>query len=64
LVQISDEGALEKIIAEVLAANPKSVSDYQAGKESAIGFLVDQVMKATKGQANPGLVNKILKEKL
>jgi len=64
LVQISDEGALEKIIAEVLAANPKSVSDYQAGKESAIGFLVGQVMKATKGQANPGLVNKILKEKL
>jgi aspartyl-tRNA(Asn)/glutamyl-tRNA(Gln) amidotransferase subunit B len=40
------------------------VADYQAGKESAIGFLVGQVMKATKGQANPGLVNKLLKEKL
>jgi aspartyl-tRNA(Asn)/glutamyl-tRNA(Gln) amidotransferase subunit B len=64
LVQISDEGALDKIIQEVLDANPKSVSDYQGGKESAIGFLVGQVMKATKGQANPGLVNKMLKERL
>ncbi len=64
LVQISDEGALVKIIDEVIANNPKSVSDYQSGKESAIGFLVGQVMKATKGQANPGLVNKLLKERL
>ncbi|NLI93464.1 MAG: Asp-tRNA(Asn)/Glu-tRNA(Gln) amidotransferase subunit GatB [Peptococcaceae bacterium] len=64
LVQISDEGALEKIIDEVIAANPKSVGDYQAGKENAIGFLVGQIMKATKGQANPGLVNKLLRGKL
>ncbi len=62
--QISDEGELERIIAEVISANSKSVTDYQAGKESALGFLVGQVMKATKGQANPGLVNKILRAKL
>lgn len=64
LVQISDEGQLEKVITEVIGSNPKSVSDYQAGKENAIGFLVGQVMKATKGQANPGLVNKLLRERL
>lgn len=64
LVQISDEGELEIIVGGILAANEKSVADYQAGKESALGFLVGQVMKATKGQANPGLVNKLLKEKL
>ena len=64
LVQISDEGTLSKIVDEVIAQNPKSVADYQAGKEKALGFLVGQVMKATKGQANPGLVNKLLKEKL
>ncbi|MDQ7094419.1 Asp-tRNA(Asn)/Glu-tRNA(Gln) amidotransferase subunit GatB [Desulfosporosinus sp. PR] len=64
LAQISDEGALQGIIAEVIAANPQSVEDYRAGKERAIGFLVGQIMKATKGQANPGLVNQLLKEKL
>lgn len=64
LVQISDEGTLEKVITEVLGANPKSVSDYQTGKENALGFLVGQVMKATNGRANPGLVNKLLREKL
>jgi len=64
LIQISDESELEKIVAEVIANNPKSVTDYQGGKESALGFLVGQVMKATKGQANPGMVNKLLKEKL
>lgn len=64
LTQISDEGALDKIIQEVIAANPKSVQDFKAGKEKALGFLVGQVMKATKGQANPGVVNKLLKEKL
>jgi aspartyl-tRNA(Asn)/glutamyl-tRNA(Gln) amidotransferase subunit B len=64
LVQISDEGELGKIVDSILAANEKSVVDYQAGKESALGFLVGQVMKATKGQANPGLVNKLLKDKL
>lgn len=64
LAQISDEGELDKIVSDVITNNPKSVADYQSGKESAIGFLVGQVMKATKGQANPGLVNKLLKEKL
>ena len=64
LVQISDQGQLEEIIAEVVANNPKSVEDYKNGKEKAIGFLVGQVMKATRGKANPGMVNKLLKEKL
>lgn len=64
LAQISDEGALVGIIDEILAANPQSVEDYRAGKERAIGFLVGQVMKATKGQANPGLVNELLKQRL
>ncbi|HEX3016006.1 MAG TPA: Asp-tRNA(Asn)/Glu-tRNA(Gln) amidotransferase GatCAB subunit B, partial [Desulfobacteria bacterium] len=64
LVQISDEGALGAIVDKIIAANPQSVADYQAGKKQAVGFLVGQVMKQTKGQANPGLVNKLLKEKL
>lgn len=64
LGQISDEGALLGIIDDVISANPQSVEDYRAGKDKAIGFLVGQIMKATKGQANPGLVNQLLKEKL
>ncbi|AQS59761.1 Asp-tRNA(Asn)/Glu-tRNA(Gln) amidotransferase subunit GatB [Desulforamulus ferrireducens] len=64
LVQISDEGAIASVVEEVIAANPKSVEDYKAGKEKAIGFLVGQVMKATKGKANPDMVNKLLREKL
>ena len=64
LAQISDEGALLGIIDSVISANPQSVEDYRAGKDRAIGFLVGQIMKATKGQANPGLVNQLLKEKL
>ena len=64
LAQISDEGALLEIIDSVLAANPQSVEDYRAGKDRAIGFLVGQIMKATKGQANPGVVNQLLKERL
>ncbi|TCP58125.1 aspartyl/glutamyl-tRNA(Asn/Gln) amidotransferase subunit B [Tumebacillus sp. BK434] len=64
LVQISDEGALGGIIEEVLANNPQSVEDYKAGKERALGALVGQVMKATKGQANPGLVNKLILERI
>ncbi len=64
LVQISDVDSLGAIVDKVIAANPQSVADYKAGKEKAIGFLVGQVMKETKGQANPGLVNKLLKEKL
>lgn len=64
LVQISDEGELTKIIEEIIANNPKSVEDYRNGKTAAVGFLVGQTMKATKGKANPSLVNKLLKEKL
>ncbi|CAM4420148.1 MAG: Asp-tRNA(Asn)/Glu-tRNA(Gln) amidotransferase subunit GatB [Paenibacillus macerans] len=64
LVQISDEGAIKAIVDEVIAANPASVEDYKAGKEKAIGFLVGQVMKQSKGKANPGLVNKLLVEAL
>jgi len=64
LVQISDEGALSTLVEKVITANPKSVEDYRSGKKNALGFLVGQVMKETKGQANPGLVNKLLQEKL
>lgn len=64
LAQISDEGELLSIIDGVISANPQSVEDYRAGKDKAIGFLVGQIMKATKGQANPGLVNQLLKERL
>ena len=64
LVQISDEGALLKIISEVLDNNPKIIDDYKNGKEKALGFFVGQIMKATKGQANPPLVNKLLVEEL
>ncbi len=64
LVQISDEGELAKIVEEVIANNPKSVEDYHNGKEKAVGFLVGQIMKATRGKANPALVNKLLKEKM
>lgn len=66
LSQISDTGALEKVIREVIAANPKQAADFKAGKDKLLGFFVGQVMKATKGQGNPGMVNelvaKLLKE--
>lgn len=64
LKQVNDEGALRSTIETVIAENPQSVEDYRAGKEKAIGFLVGQTMKAMKGKANPGMVNKILKELL
>jgi aspartyl-tRNA(Asn)/glutamyl-tRNA(Gln) amidotransferase subunit B len=64
LKTVNDEGALRKTIEEVIAANPQSVEDYHNGKEKAIGFLVGQTMKAMKGKADPGMVNKILKELL
>ena len=62
LKTVNDEGALTKTIEEIVAANPKSVEDYKSGKEKAIGFLVGQTMKAMKGKADPGEVNRILKE--
>jgi aspartyl-tRNA(Asn)/glutamyl-tRNA(Gln) amidotransferase subunit B len=64
LKQISDAGALEKIIDEVLAANPKSVEEFRAGKEKAFNALVGQAMKATRGKANPQQVNELLRKKL
>lgn len=64
LVQMSDEGELGGIVEAVIAAHPQSVADFKAGKEKAIGFLVGQIMRQTKGRANPELVNRILKEKL
>lgn len=64
LKQISDSGALEKIIDDVLAANPKSVEEFRAGKEKAFNALVGQAMKATKGKANPQQVNDLLRTKL
>ncbi len=64
LVQISDTSELAKIIEEILSKNPKQVEEYKGGKDKVLGFFVGQVMRATKGQANPALVNKILKEKL
>jgi aspartyl-tRNA(Asn)/glutamyl-tRNA(Gln) amidotransferase subunit B len=64
LRQISDTAALDKIIEEVLAANPKQVEQYQGGKTTVIGFLVGQVMKASRGQANPQSVNELLQKKL
>lgn len=64
LVQISDEGTLLKIISEVLDANPQSVEDFKNGKNKAVGFLVGQLMKATKGQANPQIVNVLLNQEL
>jgi len=64
LVQISDEGAILSIVEQVVLANPQSVEDYNAGKQKAIGFLVGQVMKESKGKANPALANKLIVEVL
>jgi len=64
LAQVSDTGEIEGVIAEVLAANPPQVAQYRAGKEGLFGFFVGQVMKASKGKANPKLVNELLKKKL
>ena len=64
LKQITDTGAIEKIIDEVLAANQKSVEEFRAGKDKAFNALVGQAMKATKGKANPQQVNDLLRKKL
>jgi aspartyl-tRNA(Asn)/glutamyl-tRNA(Gln) amidotransferase subunit B len=64
LTQISDSGAIEKIVDEVLAANEKQVADYRAGREKAFNSLVGQVMKASRGKANPAQVNEILRRRL
>ncbi|WP_088072196.1 Asp-tRNA(Asn)/Glu-tRNA(Gln) amidotransferase subunit GatB [Gottfriedia luciferensis] len=64
LVQLSDEGTLRNLVIETLDKNPQSIEDFKNGKDRAIGFLVGQMMKATKGQANPPLLNKILMEEI
>jgi aspartyl-tRNA(Asn)/glutamyl-tRNA(Gln) amidotransferase subunit B len=62
--QITDSSAIDKLIDEVIAANPKQVEQYRAGKKTVAGFFVGQVMKASKGQASPALVNELLIRKL
>jgi aspartyl-tRNA(Asn)/glutamyl-tRNA(Gln) amidotransferase subunit B len=64
LVQVSDAGAIEPLVDEVLAANPDSVAAYRAGKTNVVGFLVGQIMKKSGGKANPKLVNELLRKKL
>jgi len=63
-IQISDEGAIKEVVIKVLDSNPQSIADFKAGKEKALGFLVGQAMKETKGKANPQLLNKLFKEEI
>ncbi|MEN6325340.1 MAG: Asp-tRNA(Asn)/Glu-tRNA(Gln) amidotransferase GatCAB subunit B, partial [Syntrophomonas sp.] len=64
MAQISDESTLINLIDGIIQDNPKVLEDYKNGKEKAFGFFVGQIMKASKGQANPNIVNKLLKERL
>jgi aspartyl-tRNA(Asn)/glutamyl-tRNA(Gln) amidotransferase subunit B len=64
LKQMTDTGAIEKIVDEVIANNPKQVEQYKGGKDKLLGFFVGQVMKQTQGKANPGQVNQLIKQKL
>ena len=64
LIQISDEKEIQKIVQKILELNPESVSDYKAGKDRALGFLVGQAMKETKGKANPRMLNEMFLEEL
>ena len=64
LKQISDAGALEAIVDEVIAKNPKSVEEFRGGKEKALNALVGQCMKATRGKANPGQLNELLRKRI
>ena len=63
-IQISDEGAIKQVVLKILEANPQSITDYKAGKDRALGFLVGQAMKETKGKANPQMLNKIFLNEL
>ena len=63
-IQISDEGAIKEVVLKIIEANPQSVADYKAGKDRALGFLVGQAMKETKGKANPQMLNQMFKEEL
>jgi aspartyl-tRNA(Asn)/glutamyl-tRNA(Gln) amidotransferase subunit B len=64
LVQISDSSAIDDIVSKILAANPAEVQAYKSGKTKLLGFFVGQVMRETRGQANPKMVNEILVKKL
>jgi aspartyl-tRNA(Asn)/glutamyl-tRNA(Gln) amidotransferase subunit B len=64
LEQLSDAGEIEKIVTDVLASNPQQLAAYRGGKEALFGFVVGQVLKVSKGKANPKVVNELLKEKL
>ena len=64
LKQITDTGAIEAIVDEVIAANPEQVEQFKAGKEKVLGFFVGQCMKASKGKANPGQLNQLIRDKL
>lgn len=64
LAQISDEGELAKIVSEIIDQNPQSVADFKAGKDKAIGFIVGQTMRATKGKGNPQVINKLIRDEL
>jgi aspartyl-tRNA(Asn)/glutamyl-tRNA(Gln) amidotransferase subunit B len=64
LAQVSDTGALEEFVKQAIAANPKSVADYKAGKKAALGFFVGQVMKLSKGKADPRLVGELVSKEL
>ena len=63
-IQISDEGAIKEVVLKILEANPQSVADYKGGKDKALGFLVGQAMKETKGKANPQMLNKMFIEEI
>lgn len=63
-IQISDEGAIKEVVLQILEANPQSIADYKGGKDRALGFLVGQAMKQTKGKANPQMLNKMFLEEL
>jgi aspartyl-tRNA(Asn)/glutamyl-tRNA(Gln) amidotransferase subunit B len=64
VAQVSDEGALERMIDQIIASHEKEVKEFKSGKEKLFGFFVGQVMKLSKGKANPGKVNELLKKKL
>ena len=64
LEQVSDAGLVESVVEQVFADNPKSIADYQAGKQKAFGFLVGQTMRQLKGKADPKVVNQVIRAKL
>ena len=64
LLQVSDAGALEEVVASVLADHPAAIEEFRSGEEKVVGFLVGQVMKATQGKADPRLVNQLLRDRM